>query len=159
MQSSSDRWLDYLFTKPSFNSEGSETKRLRHFRPLFHKLTMETRAHKIILDCTSTIFRIKTSKTAFSWLKTLNTFGCNRQGTEKTLKERTLSISIIHARTSLQQKRKQSWLSRRVGSWRKEPNCGLGSHVKDLSREKFFVSLPWNSMHSTRAWILEAFEF
>ena len=101
--SSSDRWLDY--TKPSFNSEGSETKRLRLFRPLFYKLRMKSRArsllaplnrcmHKIMLDCTL-IFRIKTSKTAFSWLKTLNTFGCNRQGTEKMLKERTLSISRI----------------------------------------------------------------
>ena len=91
------------------NSEGSETKRLPLFRPLFHKLRMEARAiafspakpvrcmHKIMLDCTL-IFQI-TSKTAFSWLKMLNTFGCNRQRTEKTLKERTLSMSIIHVHT------------------------------------------------------------
>ena len=138
--SSSDRWLDYLFTKPS---EGSETKRLRLFRPLFHKLRMETRAiafspvkpvrcmHKIMLDCTL-IFWIKTSKTAFSWLKTLNNFGCNRQGTEKRLKSEffpSQSYTCTHVRTLLQQKRKHSWLCRRVGSCRKEPNCGFGWDV------------------------------
>ena len=55
-----------------------------------------------MLDCTLN-FRIKTLKTAFPWLKMHNTFDCNRQGTEKTVEERTLSSSSIHVRTSLQQ--------------------------------------------------------
>ena len=122
--SSSDRWLDYLFTKPSFNSEGSETKRLRLFRPLFHKLRIETRAiafspakpvccmHKIMLDCTLLVVIGKEPR--------------------KRLKSELFpsrSYTCTHVRTSLQQKRKHSWLCRRVGSCRKEPNCGLGWDV------------------------------
>ena len=125
--SSSDRWLDYVFTKPSFNSEGSETRAIA--------FSLGSTLHIITLD-SPIIFQIKTSKTAFPRLKTYNTFGCNRQGTEKTLGELTLSSSSIHMCTSLQQKRKHSWLSRSVGSCKKEPNCGLGQDVWKTNHAK-----------------------
>ena len=88
--------------------------------------SLSSTLHIIMLDC-PLIFRIKTSKTAFPWLKgTYKTLGCLQQGTKKTLEELTLSSSSIHVRTSLQQKRKHSWLSRGVGSCKKKTELWPG---------------------------------